>query len=199
MASTPTSSATGRKVQVPVMGGLRKVIRVGQQTSNGTTLAGFENQTLTLDQLRAQLGLTSGLALQVQPGGTPSTGGGGGTTDPFQKGATWVSSSGAIVTPANDVVVVLPRACNLQSVTILTQGGPGSCSVDIWQSTLAAFPPVVGGTIVSGGLPTITSGLTYVNTALTGWTKVFPAGTILLIHLASSSTLTEVSVTLQFI
>lgn len=69
MVSTPNSSATGKKVQVPVLGGLRKVIRVGQPASTGTTISGFENQVVTLAQLRAQLGLPAGNSASVQPGG----------------------------------------------------------------------------------------------------------------------------------
>lgn len=70
------ANTTGRKVQVPVLGGLRKVIRVGGGAANGTTIAGFENQIITLDQLRAQLGLGSGQSATVPPGG----GSGGGAT-----------------------------------------------------------------------------------------------------------------------
>lgn len=70
------ANTTGKKVQVPVLGGLRKVIRVGGGAANGTTIAGFENQIITLDQLRAQLGLGSGQSATVPPGG----GSGGGAT-----------------------------------------------------------------------------------------------------------------------
>lgn len=116
----------------------------------------------------------------------------------FQKGATWVNTSGVVVVPTNDVIITLPRACTLTLVTILTVGGTGSCNVDIWKSTLAAFPPVIGGAITGGVPPAITSGKTYTNSVLSGWTTSFSAGDVLLFHLNSSSTFTEISITLQF-
>lgn len=52
-----------RKIQVPVLGGLRKKVTVGSQQSAinpGTTIAEFANQSITLAQLRAALGLPAG-------------------------------------------------------------------------------------------------------------------------------------------
>lgn len=118
---------------------------------------------------------------------------------PFQKGALWVNTAGAVLTPTNDVLVTIPRACSLALVTILTVGGPGSCSVDIWKSTLGTFPPVIGGSICGGTIPAISGGNTYTNSTLTGWTLTFNAGDVLLFHLTSSSTFTQVTITLQFI
>lgn len=185
------------KIQVPVMGGLRKVVRVPVAASSavGTSIAGFEGQSLTVAQMKTLLGV--GQASPSVIGNSPSTPPGSGAAGPFQKGATWVSPS-VVSTPTTDVLVTLPRACVLSSVTILTAGGNGSCAVDIWQSTYAAFPPVVGGSICGGSPPAISGAKTYLNTALTGFTTTFAAGTVLLFHLTSSSTFNEVSVTLQF-
>lgn len=62
----------GRKVQVPVVGGLRKVITVqGPTQAAGTTIAGFANQTVSLAQLASALGVTP---TKPTPGG--SSGGG---------------------------------------------------------------------------------------------------------------------------
>lgn len=53
----------GKKVQVPVLGGLRKVIRIPTQADfnaqSGTTIQGFPNQTLTVQQLKTLLGVTT--------------------------------------------------------------------------------------------------------------------------------------------
>lgn len=43
------------KFQVPTVGGLRKVIRPGSTASSGTTIAGLEGTTLTIQQLAALL------------------------------------------------------------------------------------------------------------------------------------------------
>lgn len=48
-----------KKVQVPVVGGLRKTIRIPDATDVGTTIAGYAGQTLTLAQLKQLLGVTS--------------------------------------------------------------------------------------------------------------------------------------------
>jgi hypothetical protein len=62
-----------RRVTVPVKGGLYKSVRVDTAQSSGTTISGFENTTLTLDQLRAVLGLNNKASV------TPPSGGGSGT------------------------------------------------------------------------------------------------------------------------
>lgn len=58
----------GKKVQVPVLGGLRKVIRTGEPQDVGTLIAEFGSNRITLAQLRA--------ALQIP---SSSSSGGGGT------------------------------------------------------------------------------------------------------------------------
>lgn len=76
----------GKKVQLPVMGGLRKVVQVNNPTtaSTATTIAEFANQTVSLAQLKAALGVkpTTGgnsgggsLSAAIVPG--PGLGGGG--------------------------------------------------------------------------------------------------------------------------
>jgi hypothetical protein len=53
------------KFQIPTVGGIRKVLKTQAQAS-GTTIAGLENQTITIEQLAALLGVTI----------PPNTGGG---------------------------------------------------------------------------------------------------------------------------
>lgn len=62
-----------KRVQVPVLGGLRKVITVGggPPTGAGTTIAEFANQTITLAQLKNALG--------IQPPKPNTVGGGTGS------------------------------------------------------------------------------------------------------------------------
>lgn len=49
----------GKKVQVPVLGGLRKVIQVPTNQAAGTTIQEFGASVVTLAQLKAALGITS--------------------------------------------------------------------------------------------------------------------------------------------
>lgn len=68
-----------KKVQVPTIGGLRKVISLGNPTSTGTAIDGLQGATISLQQLAAILGAVSintgggniggpGGAIQVGPG-----------------------------------------------------------------------------------------------------------------------------------
>lgn len=75
-----------RKIQLPTIGGLRKVIKTSDDRSAnpGTTIREFANQIITLAQLKAALGLTTAIT-NPPPGGNntgslivgPGLGGGG--------------------------------------------------------------------------------------------------------------------------
>lgn len=74
----------------------------------------------------------------------------------------------------------------------------GSVQVDIWKSTLAAYPPVDAGSITGSDPPRLSSALTAASTALTGWSPVLVKGDCLRINLDSVSSLTRATVTLAF-
>lgn len=71
----------------------------------------------------------------------------------------------------------------IQQVTLM--GSPtGYCVVDIWKTTYANFDggtthPVLADSITGSSVPTITSGVKYQDSTLTGWTKTITAGDIL--------------------
>ena len=109
-------------------------------------------------------------------------------------GATWVGAGGVVSTPINDVFVLMPIAGTITKVTILTVGGSGSCSIDIYKGTYAAYPP--SASIVASAPPAISAGIKYQDATLTGWTTAIAAGDILGFHLTSSSTFTIVNVIL---
>jgi len=118
----------------------------------------------------------------------------------FSRGATWVASSGAVVAPAQLVTVVIPYACTLQEVTIVTQGGPGSCTIDIWKTPFASYPPTSLNTIVGGTLPAIASGITYKNTTFSGWTSTtFAQDDVVAFYLATNTNFTMVSIQLRML
>lgn len=120
-----------------------------------------------------------------------------GTTS-FTRGATWVASSGAVTTATNDVPIIISTTCTLQEVVILTQGGTGSCTVDIWKAPYANYPPTVANTICGGTLPAISSGIKYQNNTLSGWTTSIAQGDVIMFRLQSSSVFTQVSIQLSF-
>lgn len=112
-------------------------------------------------------------------------------------GAAWVATSGAVTPPTVDVPRVVPYNCALQEVVIVTRGGPGSVTIDIWKAPIGSYPPTSANSITGGTLPAISSGNTYQNTALTGWTTSFAQDDVLMFHLTSSSTFTFVSIQLR--
>ncbi len=113
------------------------------------------------------------------------------------RGATWISGSGAIATPANDVFLRFPTACTIVKATIMTAGGSGSCSIDVWKDSFGSFPPTVADSICAAAKPTIVAGIKYEDATLTGWTTTIAAGDVLAFHLESSSTFTSIFIQLD--
>ena len=97
-----------------------------------------------------------------------------------------------------DVPIYVRSACTLIEATILTQGGTGSCVVDIWKTPIGTYPPTSANSICGGNYPSITSGTTLVKTSLTGWTTAVSAGDTIMFHLTSSSTFTYITIQLTF-
>lgn len=112
-------------------------------------------------------------------------------------GATWVSST-ALVAPINYVPVYIKRARTIVGVSLLTLGGSGSCVVDIWKIPVGSYPPTGANSICASSKPTISGGVTYVDTTLTGWTTSVAAGDTLVFTLSSTSTFTLIAASLHF-
>jgi hypothetical protein len=268
----------GKKVQVPVMGGLRKVIQIPTSQNVGTTIQEFGSQIVSIAQLKVALGITSqkgatapgapGAAASLVPG--PGLSGGGvltgavsirltnpslavywpdsllpddwigsggsggaagsstlaaltdvtitspstgqvlayngtkwnnqtvsGVTTIVNKGASWVSSGAIAAGAANIVYVSCPVAGTIQAVRVVTSGGTGSCVLDVWKTPFASFPPTSGNSITASAKPTISSGVTYVDHTLTGWTTAISAGDVLAFIIVSSSTFTQIEIVLE--
>lgn len=112
-------------------------------------------------------------------------------------GATWVRASTAIETPVNDVYVYIVQAGIIRSATILTQGGPGDCEIDVRKAAYADFPPVGGDSIVASAPPTITADISSQDATLTGWDVDVEAGDVLAFHLDSSTDFTYIGIFLE--
>lgn len=113
------------------------------------------------------------------------------------KGANWVSSSGALTIAANVVYVQCPVAGTITKVQIITSGGTGSCVLDIWKIAFSSFPPTSSNSITASDKPTITSGTTYTDTALTGWTTSISANDVLAFVINSTSVFTQIQIILE--
>lgn len=112
-----------------------------------------------------------------------------------QRGGTW-SSVIALTTPANDIPITIAEDCTIQDVTILTEGGTGSCTIDIWRTPVGSgtYPPTVANTILNTRLP-VTSGKYYRDTALSEFnTTALAQGDSVIFHLATCSVFTSVTI-----
>jgi hypothetical protein len=110
-----------------------------------------------------------------------------------QRGVTWSNALQALTTGAvQDVSILIPEDSTILRATILTKGGTGSCSVDIWTVPIGSYPPLVSNSICAGNYPSITAGQVYDSTALTGWNVTLPKGNTVTFHLRSTSVFTEI-------
>lgn len=82
----------------------------------------------------------------------------------------------------------------IKSITILTEGGPGSLTLDIWKSTINNYPPLVANSILGGNQVTISNGYTLKDLTLSGWDKNISAGDILRFKLNTNTNFTSVRI-----
>lgn len=91
-------------------------------------------------------------------------------------------------------------ACVISEVTMLADQS-GSIVVDIWKSAYSAFAPgthpVVGDTITGASVPTISAGVKYQDSTLTGWTTAVSADDVIAFNVNSATTITRVTVDLK--
>lgn len=108
-----------------------------------------------------------------------------------------IDGGGAVIVSGQKGHVVVDFDCQILNWTILSDVS-GSIVVDIWKSTYANFPPVVGGSIAASAKPTLSSAQKNQNTTLTGWTTTITAGDILAYNVeATPATVTRVTVALR--
>lgn len=72
----------------------------------------------------------------------------------------------------------------------------GSIVVDVWRSTYATFPPVVGGTIAGTEKPTLSSSQVNQDLTLSTWTTALSSGDVIGYNVDSVSTVTRVTVSI---
>ena len=117
--------------------------------------------------------------------------------------ALWNSTSGAVqtaLTVAQDILI--PFACTLQEVDVLTQGPVGSCTVTILRGAATAgaisFPPATD--ITNGHNVACAAASAQILTAtLTsqGWTTIFGQNDVLRLTLTANTSFTSVKVILR--
>jgi len=74
----------------------------------------------------------------------------------------------------------------------------GSIVIDVWKDTYTNYPPTVADTITAAAKPTLSSVIKNEDSTLTGWNTSFVAGDILGFNVDSATTVTKISLTLEF-
>jgi Collagen triple helix repeat (20 copies) len=118
-----------------------------------------------------------------------------------QRGANWSAINGIQASGAIDVPIIIAEDCFITDISILTEGGAGSCAVDIWTCPFAAYPPTVSNSIISGGsYPSISSsgaGYRQTNPGSILNNVNLSKGTCVTFHLRSSSLFTNITIMLS--
>lgn len=112
-------------------------------------------------------------------------------------GAAWGSTAALVAANCADVIVHVPQDGTIVAAKIYTQGGSGSCVVDVWKDTYANFPPTDADWITASAPPTVSAGTKSEDTTLTGWTTAVSRGDVLVFHVDSTSTFTNIVVILE--
>lgn len=115
-------------------------------------------------------------------------------------GAAWINLVNTL--PINLPVNAVPRMISgsylIKEVTILTEGGVGSCTVKIWKANFSAhYPPIVTDDITGGANVVLSSGTTYDDSTLSGWTTTLVQGDVLLFSLTQVSGFSYVQIQLR--
>lgn len=110
----------------------------------------------------------------------------------------WSNDIGAITVPINDVIRFSGATRRIKEVTVLTEGGSGSCVIGVWKANLAShYPPTAADDITGGHNVTISSGVTHQDSTLTDWNTNLYIDDVLKFHLVSSSTFTFIVINLR--
>jgi hypothetical protein len=192
-SSVPTVNLSGTQVTDIGLGGtaLQPGSAVTSITSSNLTVGGTATvPTINLSGTQVtDIGLG---ATALQPGGVQN-----------MESAGWNSSSGAVqtaLTVPQDILI--PFACTLREVDVLTQG-TGSCTVTILRGAAVAgaitMPPtadITGGANVTCAALSKQIGAAYATT-LAGWTTAFGQNDVLRLTLTANTGFTSVKVILR--
>lgn len=101
-----------------------------------------------------------------------------------------IDGGGSAITTGIKGDIVIPYNCTITSVTLLADLS-GNIVIDIWKDTYTNFAPTVADTITASAKPTLSVGIKYQDSTLTGWTKSLTEGDILRINVDSCATMTR--------
>lgn len=170
--------------------------------------SGYVGQTSITTLGTIATGVWNGTAVPVTNGGTGATSAatafsnlGGGAIGKL------ASLFGGIVVTIGDGINPIPagvtisdpwitNACTITSWTIAADQ-VGSIVLDVWKSSYASYPPVVGGSITGSQKPTLSSAIKNQNLNPNTWTTTLSQGDSITVKVDSASTVTRVVLVLQ--
>lgn len=90
----------------------------------------------------------------------------------------------------------VPYACTITSWELVGDVS-GSIVIDIWKSSYAAYPPVVGGSITGSAKPSLSTAQKAQSSTLTGWTTALNQGDYIEINVDSVTSIGTATLTLN--
>jgi hypothetical protein len=139
------------------------------------------------------------------PTGTQGATGVTGTTGPTGPSQVFgvqfiIDGGGSLIATGLKGYLHFDFACVISEVTMLADQ-TGSIVVDLWKCAYSAFNPgthpVVGDTITGASVPTISAGVKYQDSTLTGWTTAVSADDVIGFNVNSATAITRVTVDLK--
>ena len=105
-----------------------------------------------------------------------------------------IDGGGSEISTGNVGDIEVPFDCEIQKVTLFAKE-TGSIQIDIYNGTYASYPP--SSSITASAIPSISSGIKYQDSTLTGWTKSLTEDTVLRFNVDSVSTITRCTISLE--
>jgi hypothetical protein len=118
-----------------------------------------------------------------------------GSSNTYMVGVGWTNNEVLLDPLEVDMPTTVCKSSGvIKSIVVLTEGGPGSLSMDIWKSTIDNYPPVITDTILGGNEVVIASGYKLKDITLSGWNKNITAGDILRFKLNQNTNFTSIRI-----
>ena len=121
---------------------------------------------------------------------------GGGTVSVIGAVGATFDGGGGVIAEGSFCDVVVPYGFVVDRVAVVG-GGVGNISVDIQVVEIGDFPPSVADSITGGSNPGLSASDTYVDTDLTGWTKVISPGDVVRFVVVGPATVAKCNIVLS--
>ena len=167
------------------------------KTASISTILGYTPMTNPMTNIGdIVIGSTSGSPTRLAAGANGQVLGlsGGSPTWSTSKGAFGVTfdGQGGVVSVGKTDWVFIPYNCTITG-WVITGDQVGSCVIDVWKSTYAAFPPTAANSIAGSEKPTLASARTNSDLSLSPPWAAVTAGDCIMFYVDSCSVLTKIN------